>query len=572
LMEDISLEHETGIYDTDELIAALATPAAESAMAVIRTSGIGCIEAAARCFSRPERLKRAAHGSMVYGHITAPLQETTRETAQTESEAAETQPSGISMKKTLRKSSEQGRILDEVMAAVFRAPGGYTGQDSVEIYCHGSLPGIQLILEALRQAGFRDAAPGEFTMRAFLHGKMDLTQAEAIQEIVASKSKEAHALALHRLSGDLFKRIDGQKQRLLDIQSLLEVQLDYAEDEVAEDTAFPDGTVRDIRRELKQLADTYSIGKVYHQGLRIALAGRTNAGKSSLFNLFLKEDRSIVSDIHGTTRDYIESWITVRGIPVRLYDTAGFRFGGQSEKLQDSSESESEPSDLGLDAKQPGNVKQPGNAKQPEKALNSAARSEISRMDSVESEGIRRSERITETADLVIYLFDGEAGVSQDDRRVYREHQDDPRWIFVFSKSDLMKGTAGSDISEKEASKNDEYVFEESKMDSSEFDAFAVSARTGEGFPLLEEAVLKAASAGGDINDGVIIDSQRQKDLLESAVEALDRGLEAAEEGMPVDIIAPELQDALQTLGELTGEVTSDDVLNNIFAGFCVGK
>jgi len=469
--------NDTASYDTDDLIAALATPPLESALAVIRTSGNGAAEAVSRCFSAPERLVKAAHGTMVHGYIIDPR----------------------------RAPAEQ---VDEVLLGVFRAPGGYTGQDSIEIYCHGSLPGIEQILQVLRHAGFRDAAPGEFTLRAFLSGKMDLTQAEAVREIVAAKSAAAHSMALHRLSGCLHERIDREKQRLLSLQSILEVQLDYAEDEVDEDTEIPLDDLQTAERNLRNLAASYTVGKVYHEGVRIALAGRTNAGKSSLFNLFLREDRSIVSDIHGTTRDYIESWISVRGIPVRLYDTAGLRHDEA-----------------------------------------------VSTEDQIELEGISRSEQIASAADIVIYLFDGTVGITPADKELFAVRGDDPRYIFVMNKSDSM---------------NNEL------LDSGVVPAgvLKLSALTGAGFQELEEAVVQAATRSGSshLSDEVIINSQRQKDLLDTAVEALEQTRKAVDTGMPVDIIAQELQTALHALGEITGEVTSEDILDSVFSGFCVGK
>ena len=457
-------------YQTEEPVAALATPFASSALAVVRTSGTGAVDLVARCFSRPRRLRQAAHGTLHHGVFSDP---------------------------------ESREAIDDVVLGVYRAPGGYTGEESVEIFCHGSLPGIQRILEALRAVGFRDAQPGEFTFRAFINGKMDLTSAEAVQEIVGSKSLKAHSFAFQRLSGNLHQRIDEQKQELADVLSILELQLDYAEDEIEEEIPVPAEAIETAARRLQQLADTYQAGRLYHEGAAAALAGKTNAGKSSLFNLFLKQDRSIVSDVHGTTRDYIESWISLKGVPVRLYDTAGFRY-------------------IGIDD-----------------------------ADDIEQEGMLRSRDVVDRADLVLYVCDGEAGLNDQEAELFRQKLQDPRYLFLWNKSDSPGVTPAPE------------------------GTLPVSAHSGAGFARLEEEMLRRlpGSAGESSGDQeVMIDSYRQKELLDRAVSALREAHRAAETSMPMDVIASELQEALSALGELTGALTPDDILDRIFSGFCVGK
>ena len=283
------MNHE--IYDPDDRIAALATPWAESAIGVIRVSGAGSIEAVDALFAGSRSLTEAEPRKLFLGTLRDP-------------------------------SSEEA--LDEVMAVSFKGPASYTGQDCVELYCHGSLPGLQKILSLLFRSGFRQASPGEFTFRAFVNGKMDLTRAEAVQEIVSAKSGKAQAMALNRLSGAVETHINRMKSLAVGIAASFEIQLDYPDDEV-ETPEPPLKELDEIEKDLRVLIDSYQVGRIYQEGVVVALAGRTNAGKSSLFNLFLKEDRSIVSDIHGTTRDFLESWISLGGIPIRLYDTAGLR-------------------------------------------------------------------------------------------------------------------------------------------------------------------------------------------------------------------------------------------------------
>ena len=486
-------------YDTNDPIVALATPWAESALALIRTSGEGSVDLVAGIFSRPEVLRAASNAHMVYGYIqTGGKTGRAIEAEAAQAEAAET--AGADRADRADKSDgADGRFgperIDEVMVAVFRAPHGYTGEESVEISCHGSLPGIQKILEVLRQQGFRDAAPGEFTLRAFINGKMDLTRAEAVQEIIGAKSRRAQTLALNRLSGALWRRIDGLKQDIKTLLAAVEVQLDYPEDEMEAAPEVPMDKLQGIETELEQLLGTYRTGRLFQEGVRVALSGATNAGKSSLFNLFLREDRSIVSGIHGTTRDYIESWISIQGVPVRLFDTAGLR-----------------------DPEHP-----------------------------VEAEGIKRSGRVIESAAVVVYVVDATVGLSAAERADFQTWRDDQRYLFVWNKTDLAAEPAQEGF-------------------------IAVSAETGAGFEQLEAEIGQRILGSGGGEDELLIDSSRQHDLLQRAAASLKEAAGAVEAGMPLDFVAADLKDALDALGEITGEVTSADILNQIFGDFCVGK
>ena len=449
-------------YDTDEPIVALATAWSESALAVIRTSGTGSVGLFSKIFSNHKSILDSTGFTMHYGYI-------------------------------IDQSS--GKKIDQVTAAVYRTPKSYTGQDSVEIFCHGSLPGIESIIAVLKKAGFRGAAPGEFTMRAFLNGKMDLSQAEAVAEIVQSKSKQAHSLALNRLSGGVYERIDLIKKKLVDLMSIIEVQLDYPDDEIDGDTDIPLDSVLNADKEIRKLIDTYRVGRIFHEGVAVVLAGGTNAGKSSLFNLFLKEDRSIVSEIDGTTRDYIESWITIEGVPIRLFDTAGLR-----------------------DAEHP-----------------------------IEAEGIRRSEEIIKNASLVMYIIDGSTGMKEEDNAIFSKYKNDSGYLFIWNKIDKSSEEVPIGI-------------------------IPVSAVTAEGFANLEN-IINSKLTGMEISGSeLMIDSLRQKELLDRAVESLRVVKLSLENNVSLDAVAIDLKEALDALGEITGEVTSEDILNNIFSGFCVGK
>jgi tRNA modification GTPase len=442
-------------YDPDDRIAALATPWAESAIAVIRMSGEGSIDAFAPLFSG----KLGESRKLCYGMISIP---------------------------------ETGEQLDEIMAVPFRAPGSYTGQESVELYCHGSLPGIQKILKLLFRSGFRQASPGEFTFRAFVNGKMDLTRAEAVQEIISSKSDKAQSLALNRLSGAVENRINRFKSMAADMAAGFAIQLDYPDDEV-DAPPLPVSELKEMRRGLRELIDSYEVGRIYQEGIVIVLAGRTNAGKSSLFNLFLREDRSIVSDVHGTTRDYLESWISLGGIPVRLYDTAGLRLT----------------------------------------------------RDAVEEEGIRRTREVMDNAHILIYVLDG---TEKQDGKELEQLGKDSRTLLVWNKADLSSAAPPEGV-------------------------IPVSAVTGEGFSALEEVLRKKIFRDSKSVDGeAVIDSLRQKELLERAEAGVVKVEEGIHNGLPVDILAMDLHDVLQALGEITGEVSSSDILDRMFSSFCVGK
>ena len=444
-------------YDTEDLIAALATPWGESALAVIRTSGIGSIDKVASVFKGNKDITKLPGYSLAFGML-----------------------------------RDGEKAVDQVVLGIYRAPKSYTGEDMVEVFCHGSLPGIEAVLELLHKTGFRAAQPGEFTLRSFLNGKVDLTRAEAVNELILSKSRQAQGLALDRLSGSIFDAIDKAKHLLADILASVEIQLDYAEDEADPAAGFDMDKLDQAADILSHLAATYQVGKLYKEGIRIALAGRTNAGKSKLFNLFLKEDRSIVSDIKGTTRDYIESSVAVKGIPAVLIDTAGLRISD----------------------------------------------------DPVEAEAIRRSNLVIENADIILYLVDSSEGLAEEDKEFIKTHPCIPLW----NKTDITEAAAPEGF-------------------------VPISAATGAGFGELEELIFARAMGSRKVDTGeAVIDSQRQKDLIDRSLDAIGKVKIGMAADIPLDVVAVDLEEAVNALGELTGEITSADILENMFSRFCVGK
>ena len=448
------------IRSPDDPIVALATPAASSALAVIRVSGAGCL----RLLSP---LSRAAQDlAALPGHTIHRMR--------------------------LRDGEED---VDDVLLAVYHAPRSYTGEESAEIFCHGSLPVIQHLLSLLTRSGFRAAGPGEFTQRAFLNGRMDLTRAEAVNEIVRAKTDRARGLALQRLGGAIEKRIMAARAALVDLRASLEVMIDYPEEESGD--TIDAGAVEEAVRVLEGLTRTYRQGRIYQEGVAIAIAGATNAGKSSLFNLLLRQERAMVSEIHGTTRDWLEGGLSLEGIPVRLFDTAGLRASA----------------------------------------------------DPLEVEGMRRTEQVLQRADAVLYLVDGTRGEGVADRDFIRQWAGPAPLLPVWNKADLpglLPVPPGFT---------------------------PVSAVTGQGLEEMTRLVVGAVLGGttGDTGEP-LIDSERQRILLEDALTALRLFREGHARGLTPDLLAVDLSAALDALGEITGEVTSAEILERMFSRFCVGK
>ena len=447
------------IHSPSDPIAALATPLASSALAVIRVSGEGSLQLLAR---------------LVKGGRPVP----------------ERQGNTIG-RCVLRDGVDD---VDEVMLAVYRAPRSYTGEDSAEIICHGSIPVVQRLLSLLNRSGFRPAGPGEFTQRAFLNGRMDLTRAEAVNEIVRARTDRARALALQRLSGAVESRIEAARDGLVRLRAGLEAAIDYPEDEHEGDSVDAVILHRTIAL-LEGLTRTYRQGRIYQEGVTAAIAGATNSGKSSLFNAMLRQERAIVSEVHGTTRDWLEGAVSLEGIPVRLFDTAGLRDTG----------------------------------------------------DPLEAEGMRRTEQVLAGADIVIYLVDSTRGMDAADDAFLARRPGVPL-VRVWNKVDLPGLPAPDDF-------------------------IPLSALTGAGIERLETAVAESALGGSPAEtDEPLIDSVRQRDLISRALAALARMREARARGVSADLLAVDLAEAADALGEITGQITTAEVLERMFASFCVGK
>ncbi|MCI6893150.1 MAG: tRNA uridine-5-carboxymethylaminomethyl(34) synthesis GTPase MnmE [Treponema sp.] len=453
-------------YAPEEPISSIATALAPAALGIVRVSGTGCIELVSKVFSRPKALLEAPGNTLVYGWIV-----------------------------------DQGQKIDEVMLSVYRAPKSFTGEDMVEISCHGGPAVVTAIQNLMLKSGFRQANRGEYTFRAYINGKTDLTKAEAVKEIIDSHTDTSRSHAAGRLAGSLFAEIDSIKKLIIDTLASIEVEIEYPEDEETIADTFDRKDIEIAIKRLQSLVDSWQGEKLYQDGARVVLAGRTNAGKSSLFNAILKEERAIVSDIEGTTRDWLESWASINGIPVRLFDTAGLR--------------------------------------------------ETS--DQIEAQGVEISRNLVHDADVVLYLVDSQQGLIKEDRD-FIEHCTEPL-IIVETKID-KDGENRENIEIKES-----------------FSVCKISSKTGEGIAELFNQISAILTAGlSSERQQAGLGSARQKESVAEALECVKHALVSADDNYTLDAVVQDLEDAIDSLGEVTGDVTPDDVLGSIFANFCVGK
>ena len=503
-------------YTPEEPISSIATALAPAALGIVRVSGKGCIDLVSKVFSRPKALLEAPGNTLVYGWI---LDKEGESLPLARTPLLATPSSG---EPTPRNAP--GRI-DEVMLAVYRAPKSFTGEDMVEIFCHGGPAVVMAIQNLMLKSGFRQANRGEYTFRAFINGKTDLTRAEAVKEIIDSHTDVSRSHAAGRLAGSLFSEIDSIKKLIVDTLAAIEVEIEYPEDEETIADSFDRSDIELAASRLQSLEDSWRGEKLYQDGARVVLAGRTNAGKSSLFNAILKEERAIVSDIEGTTRDWLESWASINGIPVRLFDTAGLR----------------QTSDV------------------------------------IEAQGVEISRSLVHDADVVLYLVDGTQGLNDEDRS-FIENCKEPL-IVVYTKMDchvaplLAMTTTSLDAGSSS-------LRAEAPSLRAEGEAIHLSSKTGEGLSDLFAKIYGLLTA--DLGSGGAgsttertqagLGSARQKEAVSAALESVRHALVSADDNYTLDAVVQDLEDALDALGEVTGDVTPDDVLGSIFANFCVGK
>lgn len=469
--------------NSEECICALATPAG-GAIGIVRLSGKNAIEITDKVFVSVsgKQLSAAKPNTLHYGEI----------------------------------KDKDGHTIDDVLVSVFRAPHSYTGEDSTEISCHGSRYILQQVLQRLIEVGCRQAEPGEYTRRAYMNGKMDLSQAEAVADLIASTNKATHQMALSQLKGHFSSELTLLREKLLKMTSLLELELDFSDHEELEfaDRSDLRALAAEIEKKITTLAHSFETGNALKQGVPVAIVGKTNVGKSTLLNRLLHEEKAIVSNIHGTTRDVIEDTTLIDGITFRFIDTAGIR------KTDDV----------------------------------------------VENIGIERTYQKMEEAKIVIWLLDAQP--TEAEIEDMKEKNQGKKLLMVFNKIDEIsfdKAVLSSDENSQTSSSislSDENV-----------SILNISARTGENVSDLEQALVKAADIPEITENDVIVTSARHYEALLRADESLSRVLESMDMGMSGDIIAEDLKMVLEELGEITGgQISSQETLNNIFKHFCIGK
>ncbi len=453
----------------EETITAISTPLGESGIGIVRLSGKEALGIASRIFRSPRGKgpEEACSHSILYGRIVDPA---------------------------------DGDVVDEVLLSVMKAPNTYTREDVVEINCHGGMIPLRRVLELTIREGARLAEPGEFTFRAFMNGRIDLSQAEATADLIRAKTERSSALALQQLSGSLSRKIASLREALIGVCAHIEAYIDFPEEDIDVQTA--DELLQRLNMvisELKRLSSSYDEGRFFREGVSAAIVGRPNVGKSSLLNALVERERAIVTELPGTTRDVIEEYLNIDGLPLRIMDTAGIR-----------------------------------------EAHNLA-----------ESEGVRRSLQAIDGADLVLAVLDISVPLGEEDLEII-ERVKNRRSIVVLNKSDLP------------------HLLEEDLLPG-EMTRVRISAKTGEGLGSLKREIGSALSGGG-ASEGLMVTNLRHKLAIDRAAEALARGGEALREGMPSEITALELREGLNRLGEISGEVTTEEILERIFSQFCIGK
>ncbi len=453
---------------TDNIVA-LATPSGTGAIAVIRVSGPDAITLVDKLFKsiKDKKLVEQKSHTIHLGHIV-----------------------------------DQEKVLDEALVSIFKGPHSYTGENVVEISCHGSPFIQQQIIQLLLRNGCRSASAGEFTLRAFLNGKMDLSQAEAVADLIASDSEAAHDIAMQQMRGGFSNEIQELRQELLNFASLIELELDFSQEDVefADRTQFNELLTR-ISNVLKKLIDSFALGNVIKNGIPVAIVGQPNVGKSTLLNVLLNEERAIVSEIAGTTRDTVEDHISIKGIGFRFIDTAGIR--------------ETE--------------------------------------DVVEKIGIERTFEKIEKARLIIYLFEG-MNFDKAELEQIQKRYPNKQLLPICNKMDLLNPK------------------QKEKISSEIPNVLFLSAKFKTGISELEEKLLSLVDSGALSGDTTIITNSRHYDALLKALEEIQKVKEGLDMELSSDLMAIDIRQALYHLGEITGSVTTDDLLGNIFSNFCIGK
>lgn len=455
------------LFDT---IAAISTPRGEGGIGIVRISGNNALDILEKIFKPKsgKAIKGLRNYSINYGHI-----------------------------------FDGKTLVDEVLVSIMKAPNTYTREDIVEINCHGGFVITEKVLEVILKNGARIAEIGEFTRRAFLNGRIDLTQAEAVIDLIHGKTEKSVSLSLNQLRGDLKEQIEHLKKLVLDVAAHINVVLDYPEEGI--DDPLPEHLVENLQEVLDttdRLIKSYDKGKMIKEGIKTAIVGKPNVGKSSILNSVLKEERAIVTHVAGTTRDVIEEVVNLKGIPLVLVDTAGIR----------------KTDDL------------------------------------VENIGVEKSKKLIESADLILFVVDGSRPLDEEDMKIHEAIKAE-KVIGILNKIDIKE-----DINLSPLTKISKWL--------------EISAIKNQGIDEMEEEIYRHIIDENieDSSQKITITNVRHKSALEKTKQSIENIFETIESGLPMDLMAVDIKGALDSLSEVTGEISSEDLLDHIFSNFCVGK
>lgn len=467
---------------SDSTICAIATPAGNGGIAVVRVSGTQAIAICDTIFAPHNHSKKLA-----------------------------TQAGYTSLYGTISDGSE---VVDEVVATLFRSPYSFTGEDTVELSCHGSQYIQQRIIMLLLAAGCRMAEPGEFTRRAFASGRIDLSQAEAVADLIAANSAAAHRLAMNQMRGQFSNHLAQLRLQLLDFVSLIELELDFGEEDVQfANRDHLSQLTQEIMQEIKRLAQSFAIGNAIKNGVPVAIVGETNAGKSTLLNRLVRDDRALVSDIHGTTRDVIEDTITLGGTLFRFIDTAGIR----------------------------------------------------ETTDTIENMGIERTFGKLQQSDIAVWLIDSTSPIAEIEALAQRILPlcEEKQLIIAFNKSDLVTGEQQTPLDTLQ----NRLVAQRPNTTT-----LRLSAKKDDGVDHLEQLLIKAAQLPTADNSDIIVTNARHHQALLNALAAIERVADGLATDLATDLIAQDIRETMHHLGEITGQISTDEILGSIFSRFCIGK
>ena len=457
-------------FDT---ITSISTPMGEGAIGIVRLSGSEAVEIGDKLYKGKKQLKDVPSHTINYGHIIDP---------------------------------ETDEVVEEVMISVLRAPKTFTREDIIEINCHGGILTINRILELTMTHGARMAEPGEYTKRAFLNGRIDLSQAEAVMDFIRSKTDRASKVAMNQIEGRLSDLIKRQRQSILEILAQVEVNIDYPEYDDVEDatTEFLLAQSKKIKNEIDQLLETGTQGKIMREGLSTVIVGKPNVGKSSMLNNLIQDNKAIVTEVAGTTRDVLEEYVNVRGVPLRLVDTAGIR----------------------------------------------------DTEDIVEKIGVERSRKALSEAELILFVLNNNEPLTEEDRTLYEVIKNEDA-IVIVNKTDLERRL---DIEEVKTMIGDTSLIQTSMLKQEGIDEL--------------ELQIRDLFFGGEVQnqDMTYVSNSRHISLLKQARQTIQDAIDAAEAGIPMDMVQIDLTRTWEILGEIIGESASDELINQLFSQFCLGK